>query len=76
MTEDEWQAQVTRAAAGEIGAWLVARGRLERPISSLSLRDLEAIAQNAITSFIVMASPRVRDQPEDTADLARFLMSG
>ena len=42
MTEDEWQAHVTREAAKEIGAWLEARGRLDQPIRSLTLRDLEA----------------------------------
>jgi hypothetical protein len=76
MTEDEWQAHMTREAAKEIGEWLEARGKLDQPIRSLSLRDLEAIAQNAITTFIVMASHRIQQQPEDTADLRRFLMSG
>ena len=62
MTDDEWQAHVTREAAKEIGAWLEARGRLDRPISSLSLRDLEAMADNAISRFIVLASQRIRDE--------------
>jgi hypothetical protein len=76
VTEDEWQAHVTREAAGEIGAWLEARGRLDQPIRSLTLRDLEALAQNAITRFIVLASRRVAEEPEDTRDLGCFLMSG
>ena len=76
MTEDEWQAHVTREAAKEIGAWLEARGRLDQPIRSLTMRDLEALAQNAITQFIVLASRRVAEEPEDTQDLRRFLMSG
>ena len=76
MTEDEWQAHVTREAAKEIGAWLEARGRLDQPIRSLTMRDLEALAQNAITQFIVLASWRVAEEPEDTRDLRRFLMSG
>ena len=76
MTEDEWQAHVTREAAKEIGAWLEARGRLDQPIRSLTMRDLEALAQNAITHFIVLASQRVAEEPEDTRDLRRFLMSG
>ena len=76
MTEDEWQAHVTREAAKEIGAWLEARGRLDQPIRSLTMRDLEALAQNAITRFIVLASRRVAEEPEDTRDLRRFLMSG
>ena len=76
MTEDEWQAHVTREAAKEIGAWLEARGRLDQPIRSLTMRELEALAQNAITQFIVLASRRVAEEPEDTRDLRRFLMSG
>ena len=76
MTEDEWQAHVTREAAKEIGAWLEARGRLDQPIRNLTMRDLEALAQNAITQFIVLASRRVAEEPEDTRDLRRFLMSG
>ena len=76
MTEDEWQAHVTREAAKEIGAWLEARGRLDQPIRSLTMRDLEALAQNAITHFIVMASRRIAQEPETSSDLRRFLMSG
>lgn len=76
MTEDEWQAHVTREAAREIGAWLEARGRLDQPIRSLTLRDLEALAQNAITRFIVLASRRVTQDPDGSSDLRRFLMSG
>ena len=76
MTDDEWQAHVTREAAKEIGAWLEARGRLDRPISTLSLRDLEAMADNAISRFIVLASRRINEKPEDTKPLRSFLMAG
>ena len=76
VTEDEWQAHVTREAAKEIGAWLEARGRLDQPIRSLTMRDLEALAQNAITRFIVLASRRVAQAPDSSGDLRRFLMSG
>lgn len=65
-----------REAAKEIGAWLEARGRLDQPIRSLTMRDLEALAQNAITRFIALASRRVAEEPEDTRDLRRLLMSG
>jgi len=76
VTEDEWQAHVTREAAREIGAWLEARGRLDQPIRSLSLHDLEALAQSAITRYIVLASRRVTEAPDSSSDLRRFLMSG
>ena len=75
MTEDEWQAHVTREAAREIGAWLEARGRLERPIRSLTMRDLEAMAGNAISRFIVLASRRIQEKPDETRPLRSFLMA-
>lgn len=67
MTPDEWQAHVTRAAALEIGTWLEARGRLHQPIASLTLGDLEAMAVNAISRWIVMQSERLHQQdwPQD-----------
>jgi len=58
MPPDEWQAHVTRAAALEIGTWLEARGRLHQPIASLTLGDLEAMAANAISRWIVMQSEK------------------
>jgi hypothetical protein len=76
VTEDEWQAHVTREAAKEIGAWLEARGRLDRPIRTLTIRDLEAMADNAISRFIVLSSHRVHENPEETAALRRFLLAG
>ncbi|MGF1660561.1 MAG: hypothetical protein ACFCUS_14150 [Rubrimonas sp.] len=68
MTPDEWQAHVTRAAALEIGRWLEARGRLHAPIASLTLGDLEAMADSAISRWIVLRSEtgrRVGWPPED-----------
>jgi len=71
MSDDAWQAQVTREAAKEIGRWLEARGagRLAKPIASLTMADLEAIASNAISCFIVHASQRIREQPADNLTL-------
>ena len=67
MTPDEWQAHVTRAAALEIGKWLEARGRLQHPIASLTLGDLEAMAVNAISRWIVLQSERLHrlDWPQE-----------
>lgn len=56
MSSDEWQAHVTREAALEIGRWLEARGRLHRPVASLTLPELEAMAVVAISRFVVLAS--------------------
>jgi hypothetical protein len=61
VTPDEWQAQVTREAALEIGRWLEARGRLQGPIESLSLADLEAMAVAAISCWIGLQSERLRE---------------
>jgi hypothetical protein len=64
MTHDEWQAQVTREAAGAIGRWLEARGagKLGSPIASLTMADLEAMASNAISRWIVLQSERLAQQ--------------
>jgi len=74
MTADEWQAHVTREAAKAMGQWLEGRGRLHQPIASLALADLEAMATNAISRFIVLASHRIKDQPDDAEDLTRLLL--
>jgi hypothetical protein len=74
MNPDEWQARVTRAAAQEIGIWLEARGRLDRPIASLGLPDLDAMASVAISRFVVLASTRIRDAPGEHPVLENLLM--
>ncbi len=74
MTDDEWQAHVTREAARAVGAWLEGRGRLHQPIRSLTMADLEVVAGAAISRFIVLASERIRERPEETADLRTLLM--
>lgn len=58
MSEDEWQAHVTLQCAMAMGAWLEARGRLERPIASLTRKDLECLAVAAITRFVVLNAVR------------------
>ncbi len=60
MTPDEWQAHVTRESALEIGRWLEARGKLQGPIASLTLGDLEAMASSAISRWIVLQSGALR----------------
>jgi hypothetical protein len=67
MTDDEWQAHVTREAAKAIGEWLEGRGGLHQPIRSLTMSDLEAMAQNAISMFIVEASKRIAQRPDGPA---------
>ncbi|MGH8262015.1 MAG: hypothetical protein ACRET4_00930 [Steroidobacteraceae bacterium] len=65
MTDDEWQAHVTREAAKAIGEWLEGRGGLHQPIRCLTMPDLEAMAHNAISIFIVKASQRIAQRPDE-----------
>lgn len=73
MTADEWQAHVTREAAKAMGQWLEGRGRLHHPIATLSMADLDAMAANAITCFVVMGSERIRAKGGNTGELTRLL---
>ena len=65
MTDDEWQTHVTHEAAKAIGEWLEGRGRLHQPIRCLTMPELEAMAQNAISRFIVLASQRMAQRPDE-----------
>ena len=65
MTDDEWQAHVNHEAAKAMGEWLEGRGRLHQPIRSLTMPELEAMAQNAISTFIVKASHRIKECPSE-----------
>lgn len=71
MTDDEWQAHVTREAAKAIGEWLEGSGRLHQPVRCLTISDLEAMATNAIARFVVMSMQRIETSPRD--DLTRLL---
>ena len=75
MTSDEWQAHMTREAAKAIGTWLEGRGRLHQPIASLTLADLEAMATNAISRFVVLGMERIRDRSADAGALTQFLLA-
>jgi len=66
MTDDEWQAHVTHEAAKAIGEWLEGRGGLHQPIRCLTMPELEAIAQNAISVFIVKTWERIAQRPDES----------
>jgi len=76
VSPDEWQAHVTTEAALAMGRWLEARGRLDRPIATLTRKDLECMAMSAISRFIVLASERRTAAPdaEERENLERLLM--
>lgn len=74
MTDDAWQAHVTRKAAKEIGRWLEGRGRLHQPITVLTSGELECMATAAISRFVVLASERIRERPQGSEDLTTLLL--
>ena len=65
MTDDEWQTHTTHEAAKAIGEWLDGRGKLHQPIRCLTMLELEAMAQNAISTFIVLTSHRIAQRPNE-----------
>jgi hypothetical protein len=75
VTSDEWQAHVTREAAKAMGEWLEGRGRLHQPIAALTLPDLEAMAANAISRFVVLGSQRMTSKADNAEALTRFLLA-
>ena len=75
MTSDQWQAHVTREAAKAMGEWLEGRGRLHQPIAALTLPDLEAMAANAISRFVVLGSQRMTSKADNAEALTRFLLA-
>lgn len=76
MTDDEWQAHVAHEAAKAIGEWLEARGKLHQPIRSLTMGELEALAQNAISQFIVLTSQRIAQHRSDPGSQKLSLLLG
>jgi hypothetical protein len=76
MTDDEWQAHVAREAGKAMGEWLEGRGGLHQPIRSLTLPDLAAMAQNAISTFIVMTSTRIRQRPDEPGSRRLSILLG
>ena len=75
MSDDEWQAYMTREAARAIGGWLEARGRLHQPISALTLVELEALAMSAISRFVVLGMERIRSRPSKADALTQLLLA-
>ncbi len=73
MQSDAWQAHTTREAAKAIGNWLEERGRLHMPIQTLTMPELEAMAVNAISRWIVLNTNRAKGDP-DHAEAFKWLM--
>jgi hypothetical protein len=76
LSPDEWQAFSNREAALAIASWFEADGRrLERPIRTLTMRELEAIADKVISRWIVVSSSRLVHKPEASEDLRWLYMA-
>lgn len=67
---------MTRETALEIGKWLEGRGRLHQTVASLTLDDLEAMAVNAISRWIVLQSERLHRQDWPQEDPIALLLLG
>lgn len=76
--EDAMQAAMVRAAALAIGDWLEGRGRLHQPIASLTLNDLDAMAANAVSAWILARQRAARDATKkaDHPTAADLLLAG
>ena len=76
MTDDEWQRHVTREVAREMGEWLAGKsdGLLRRPVASLTMADLEAMASCAISRWIVLQSQRLAKAGWPAEDPIRKLL--
>lgn len=73
MSNDEWQRFTAEEMAKAVGRWLEARGRLGRPIHSLTLQDLEGMAETAVARFVVLNSLRLTECRAQAKDLAWML---
>ena len=78
MTDDQWQRHVTHESAREIGEWLAGKGEglLRRPVASLIMADLEAMANCAISRWIVLQSQRLAKASWPRDDPIRTLLLG
>jgi hypothetical protein len=62
---DKWADHVRAECAGAVGEWLEGSVRLDRPIRSLTFSQLECLAEAAISRWIVLASRRIAEQPDE-----------
>jgi hypothetical protein len=61
-------------AAKAIGQWLEQKASLDRPIGSLTKRDLECIARVAMYRWIVLVSHRIAERPQESSPHVSALM--
>lgn len=63
-SDDVWADHVRAQCARAVGEWLEGSVRLERPIRSLTLSELQGIAEAATSRWIVLASQRIAQAPD------------
>lgn len=64
-TDDVWQDQTNEKCARSMAAWLKATVNTQRPINTLKLDELKALAQNIVSTFVVEASHRLHADVSD-----------
>lgn len=60
-----WADETRAACASAVGEWLEASVRLDRPIRSLTLSELEGLAEAATSRWIRLASERIARAPDE-----------
>jgi hypothetical protein len=73
LSDDDWQAFTVQEAAKAIGQCLEARGRLDQPIKRLTMRDLERMADSAVSRWVVVNSYRLKVCPRPPPNLTWLL---
>ncbi|MEO7317361.1 MAG: hypothetical protein ABIZ56_00070 [Chthoniobacteraceae bacterium] len=73
--ESRENASLKAVAAKAMGDWLEERGRLHQPIATLSMADLEAMATNAVSRFVVLGSQLMVTEASNGPALTRLLLA-
>lgn len=63
---DLWADHVRAECAKAVGEWLEGSVRLDRPIRTLTIAELQNIAEAATSRWIVLASQRIANGPDDS----------
>lgn len=71
---DEWQTYLTNEAAKAAGQWLERNGKLGRPVASLTIKELEGMVSASILRWIQLASHRLAEHPEESAQWGWIMM--
>lgn len=73
--DDLWDQMARTAAAKAVASWLKGSVNIQRPIQSLSLTEMQSIAQEAISTYLLLASQRKPDTSV-AIDVMKFIRGG